>query len=188
MMNQMKVIGLTGTIGSGKETVKEILKEKTGAFYVTLSDVIRKEMEKNSADRKTLQDMGNHLRKNFGLHILTELAVKSIPEETNVVIIDGIRNSGEVEFLRKKFKNDFKLLAIDAHEKIRFERTVKRNEIRDVKSFEEFKIWDERDKGKGEPEFGQHVGECMSRADYTIQNDGSLEELKEKINSFISMI
>jgi len=64
----MKVIGLTGTIGAGKKTVKEIIQKKLTCYTVTLSDIIKAEIErrKGTLDRSTLQNMGNELRKRYG--------------------------------------------------------------------------------------------------------------------------
>lgn len=186
----MKVIGLTGTIGSGKEVAKEFLMKRFNCYYVTLSNIILTKFEKESGilTRKTLQDMGNELRKKYGSHILAMLAVEYLPKDKEVIIIDGIRNPGEIEYLRKKFGKDFKLIAIDASPEIRFERILKRNQKGDPKTWEEFVALDERDKGKNEPEYGQQVKKCMEQADFTIINDGSLEEFEREINNIMSAI
>jgi|YelNatPaOPRAMG01_1025707.scaffolds.fasta_scaffold11743_4 dephospho-CoA kinase len=186
----MKVIGLTGTIGAGKKTVKEIIQKKLTCYTVTLSDIIKAEIErrKGTLDRSTLQNMGNELRKRYGSHILAMLAVEYMPKEKNFIIIDGIRNPGEVEYLKKKYGKDFKLLAVDANEKIRFERLLSRGEKKDPKTWEEFLEMDKRDKGFGEPPWGQQVSKCLEMADFTILNEGSLEELERKVEEIIKAL
>jgi dephospho-CoA kinase len=186
----MKVVGLTGTICSGKETVKEIIKKKVNCYYVTISDIIRAEVEKKKGvlDRKILQDMGNEMRKNYGNHILAMLAIEYLNRDKEMIVIDGIRNPGEVDYLRKKFGNNFKLIAVDAAPEIRFERILKRGQKSDPKTWEEFVVMDERDKGKNEPEYGQQVGKCIQTADFVVMNDGTLEELENKLNEVIKNI
>src|SRR3972149_6294372 len=142
----MKVIGLTGTMGSGKDTVKDFLVQKLSATYIALSDVIRAEVEKRkgSLDRTTLQDMGNEMRKKYGAQILAMLAVEYLSRNKKFVVIDGIRNPEEADYLKKKFNNDFKLIAVDAPQKLRFERMQKRPNRNDPKTWEEFVAVDNR--------------------------------------------
>ena len=184
----MKVIGLTGTIGSGKNLIKNILMEKLDAGCITLSDVIKREAKNEGLDRKNLQDVGNELRKRHGKHILVELALKNLPEKKDIILIDGIRNPGEIDYLRKKFNGNFKLIAVDAERKIRFERLLKRKKEGDPRSWEEFLSLDERDQGKEEPDYGQRTRECINQADFLILNNGSKEELKSQIEKISSRL
>lgn len=186
----MKVIGLTGSIGSGKEVLKEFLVKKFPSYYVTLSDIIRAELEKKKKafDRKALQDQGNEMRRKYGDHILAKFAVEYLSRDKKLIIIDGIRNLGEAEYLKKKFGSSFILIGIDAPREIRFERISKRGEERDPKTFEEFVVLDERDLGLNEPDGGLQVAKCLEIADYKIINDGSLEELQNKISEIVEKI
>lgn len=186
----MKVIGLTGTIGAGKSTIKSLLLKRIDCYYVTLSDIIRAEVErrKGTLDRKTLQDMGNELRVKYGNHILAQLAVDYLPKEKKFIVIDGIRNPGEIEYLKKRFGNDFKLIAVDAPPRIRFERLNKLEGGKYPKSWDEFLSLDERDQGKDEPEYGQQVKKCIEKADFLIINDGDEKQLEEKLDSILNAL
>lgn len=177
------VVGLTGTLGSGKETAKEIIKKNFSCYYVTLSTIIRGELEKRKTNfnRTSLQDMGDQMRKQYGTHILALLAVEYLPHDKEIIIIDGIRNPGEVEWLRKKFGKSFVLVGVDAPQNIRWERMQKRAKRTDPKTFEDFLEAEKRDLGEGQPEYGQQVGPCMKMADVTIVNDGSVEDFEKKI-------
>jgi dephospho-CoA kinase len=179
----MKVVGLTGTIGAGKEVVKDFFTKKFNCYVVLLSDVIRGEMERKSPEfnRKTLQDLGNELREKYGPHILAKIAVEYLPREKELTIIDGVRNPAEIQFLKEKFGEDFKLIAIDAPPEIRFKRLLKRGRKTDPKSWEEFVEMDKRDLGEDEPSHGQQVKECFEQADFNLVNNGTIEELKNKI-------
>lgn len=180
------IIGLTGTIGSGKDEVRKILEENFNFKTIKLSDVIKIFLSNKNFDRKTLQDLGNFLRKNFGNDILVKIVTFFYQDN---IIIDGIRNLGEIEFLRKTFEKKFLLIAVDADQKMRFERILKRGREDDPKTFEEFLEVDKRDRGIDEPEYGQQVDECIKAADIKIVNEDNLENLKifvvEKISQFL---
>lgn len=179
----IKVLGLTGTMGSGKNTVKQFILSRYSCYHVTLSDVIRGEIEKKRGqlNRTTLQDMGNEMRQKYGNHILAFLAVEYLPRDKDFIVIDGIRNPGEVEYLKGKFGSDFYMIAVDASDEKRFERIQKRNDAKDPRTMEDFRNADARDKGEGEPPHGQHVGKVVSMADFKINNDGDLNELQRQV-------
>ncbi len=185
----MKVIGLTGTMGSGKEVVKDFIKQKYNCYYVTLSDIIKTEMEKKKGaiDRTTLQDMGNEMRKKYGNHILAMLAVEYLGRDKQAIIVDGIRHTAEIDYLKKKFGDGFKLVAVDAPQEMRFQRISQRGR-EDPNAWEEFVKADERDQGIGEAEYGLHVKDCIDRADALIVNDGSLEDLQKKVDEVTQKI
>ena len=189
-MIAMKVIGLTGTIASGKEVVKEIIVKKFSSYQVSLSGAIRGEMEKRRRDfsRKTLQDMGNELRQKYGTFVLAKVSTEFMSRDKPVLIVDGIRNPGEAEWLKKMYKNDFILVGVDAPQQVRFERVQKRNRPLDPKTFEEFAALDERDQGKNEPPYGQQVKRCIEMADIVVENDGDESKLEAKMQEVFSKI
>ncbi|MEK6922845.1 MAG: dephospho-CoA kinase [Nanoarchaeota archaeon] len=188
------IIGLTGTFGSGKTTVADYLKSKNFS-YITLSDLVREQAQKQDLpiEREILQNIGNKMRKLHGNGYWAQQALKKINNKNNW-IIDGIRNPGEVEVLRK-IKN-FTLIALDAPIEIRIKRITERKGIRserkhsDPNNIEEIKRLEARDRGEKESETGQQVEKCIELADYKINTNTSIEEtlktigriLKNKIN------
>ncbi len=186
----VKVIGLTGTIGSGKFVVRDYLKQKFNCFYVKISDVLRNEMVKRKGrlDRKTLQDSGDEMRKKYGGHVLAKVSIDYLPRNKELIVIDGIRNPGEIDYLKKTFGKDFILIAVDSLPELRFERLKQRNRADDPKTWEEFLEIDARDQGAGQPEYGQQTRKCMEIADFSIKNDGSLEDFQTKISETVQKI
>lgn len=182
------IIGLTGRIASGKGEIAEFLKEK-GFDYYTISKKVREVAGKVNIPikRESLQDFANLIRKYEGAgawvrRIIAE-NVKDI--EKRDYVIDGIRNPGEIEELKKT--GNFILISIDAPFEIRYERVLKRNKDSDPKEKEEFIKIDERDFGEENPE-GQQVGKCMAMADFQIINNSTLEELNRQIEEFYKKI
>jgi len=189
----MKIIGITGTLASGKTSVKDFfLSRFSSSYFISLSDIIKEELLKEGKElkRENFIEKGNELRKKYGSQILVEVATLTLPKNTNdlIVIIDGIRNPGEVEYLKKKFGKNFVLIAVDAPKELRFKRLLERKKEGDPQTFEEFNEIDETDNGKNQPEYGQRVGECLKLADYLIINDGSLEELNKKLEKISKLI
>lgn len=180
------LIGLTGRIASGKGELVEYLK-KIGFEYCTISQVIREEAAKIEIPitRESLQDLGNLVRKYEGRNAWIKRLMKKIDLNKDY-IIDGIRNPGEVEELRKSEK--FILISIDAPQEIRFERVLKRNKSSDPKVWEEFVKIDDRDYGKNESEDGQQVGKCMEMADFHLINESSKEDFYKKAENLFKKI
>lgn len=175
------VIGISGTITSGKGTVARILKDQ-GLHLITLSEIIRDELHKMNMEptRKNLQDTGNSLRKEFGGQILAQRALQKYKSYESPLIIDGIRNLDEINFLKKN--STFHLIGVDAPFEMRWERLKLRNRDSDLLNHDKFVIDDARDRGFNEPLNGQQVGMCLVQADFLINNDeqmaGKLEDSK----------
>ncbi len=174
-------IGLTGRMGSGKGEVVKIL-EKMGFKYISLSDIVREEIAKRipggrHVSRADTQDIGNRLRKEGGPGVLGKRVRQKIESlDVEKWVIDGIRNPAEVIELQKL--EGFYLLGLDAHLATILERIKNRKRGTDVEDDDVLLAHLEREWGEGEPEGGQQVGKCMAMADYTIENNSSLDDLK----------
>jgi dephospho-CoA kinase len=174
------IVGLTGRIAAGKGVVSDFFKEN-GFRYLSLSNEVREEATKKGIqhERKNLQDLGNYMRETEGLNVLVKRLESKI-EPNNNYIIDGIRNTGEVEELSRLFCNNFYLIAVDASQEIRWRNAQKRGKISDPKTFKEFAEADNRDYEENVGN-GQQVRECMARADYFLINEGTIEALRDQI-------
>lgn len=187
MTSKTKVVGLVGSVAAGKEVIKDALMQRFNCYHVALSTVIRAEIEKknNMLTRRGLQDYGDEMRKKYGAHILAKLAVEYLPRDKEIVIVDGIRNPGEIEWLKKEFGKNFLLIAVDAPREVRFERVQKRARATDPKTWEEFVELDERDQGNGQPEHGQQTRKCIEQADFVIINDGDLQQFEAEAKEVV---
>ncbi len=174
-------IGITGSGGSGKDTVAEYLQKKGFSRY-SCSDIIREECVKKSLEttRDNLIRVGNELREEFGNGYLAGEILKKIKnDESENSVVVSIRHPGEIEML--KSDPSFKMILIDAPLEIRYARTQDRNQNRpeDKDSFEKFKENEEKEKtGTGS---GQQLNLVAKMANDIIINDGSFEDLYKKI-------
>jgi len=180
------IVGIVGPIASGKDVVARILEEK-GFVKLNLSDEVREEAKSRGVaiERKNLQDIGNEMRKKYGEGYWAERLLKKMQIGKNYVIT-GIRNPGEI--LRFKIAGDFTLIGVDAPDVKRFEWIVARKKDSDPKTLEEIRAIDARDLGVGEESYGQQVQKCMDFVEHKIENNGTLEELKQKVEKLLEEI
>jgi dCMP deaminase len=176
------IIGLTGTNGSGKTEVSAYLKSRGFGLH-SLSDEIRAEIRRSGKEitREALIEVGNELREKFGPGILAERILLKLEKDHNYVI-DSIRNPYEVEVLKRR--KDFILLAVDASEAIRFERTRKRGRENAAQTLEQFIGEEKRELESANPA-SQQLRATRRKADIVIKNDGTLEELHRQLDELL---
>lgn len=182
------IIGLTGSMGCGKGEIVNIL-EKMGFLYVTLSTMVREEARKRgiAEEREKLMEVGNSMRAQEGTGVLAKRALMKIKEfGHDKWVIDGIRNPAEIDELKKE-KNVY-IIGVFANKDLLVERILSRARESDAESRDEIFRKIERELGVGEPENGQQVEKCMAKADIIIDNEGTLEKLKEKFISYYNSI
>ena len=180
------IIGLTGSKASGKGAVADILKE-IGFEYSSTSDRVREEAVSCGLINyviKDLQDIGNELRQTFGNGILAKRTLEKLQGAKNCVV-DGIRNIGEIEELKKE---NATIIAVDAPQKTRYQRLISRGRESDPKTWEGFLEMDKRDQGIGEENSGQQVKKCIELANHLIMNDADLKGLEKKVKTILSAI
>jgi dephospho-CoA kinase len=179
------VIGLVGPIASGKGTISEYLKSQ-GFVYFSLSNVVREETQARGLEmtRENLQDVGNDLREKFGGAVLVNRLEERITKE-DFVVIDGIRNPEEIYALKDDYQG--KIVNISAYKNRRVERYLERAKIRgeDDASLSSFKKIDERDLGKGEDVHGQQVQACIDLADFTLENNTTIEQFHQNCQKML---
>lgn len=173
------LIGLTGTNGAGKGEIAACLKSKGYACY-SLSDEIREELARRDreATRDNMIKLGNELRQTFGTDILARRVMAKVRGKA---VIDSIRNVQEVAFFRKQ--KGFILLAVDAPIALRYDRVRMRGRDESALTLAEFEA-KEREEMSESPN-GQQLRRCLDLADITIGNDGTLEDLRRKLEELL---
>ncbi|MBN1568477.1 MAG: AAA family ATPase [Acidobacteria bacterium] len=176
------IIGLTGKNGSGKTAVSEYLKSR-GFEYYSLSDEIREEIRSRGLEitREVLIDIGNELREKFGPGVLAERILRNLGSDRNYVI-DSIRNPQEVEVFQRR--SDFTLLALEADQKIRFERSCARGRENATLSFQQFVEEEARELDSTNPA-NQQLQATLQKADMIVYNDGTLENLHQSLDKML---
>ena len=184
------IIGVVGKIAAGKTTVAKFFEEK-GFCRVSCSEPLIDLLTHNVSDyswipelpekaeptREKLIDFGKYLKDRYGGDILIRLAVDK-KRNCEKVVIDGVRSREEIEAIKRL---GGKVIYVEAKPEIRFERLMKRKASKDrgIKTFEDFKAMDDAE------ERLYHTSELKELADYVIVNEGTLEELREKVERII---
>lgn len=180
------IIGLTGSLCSGKGTIASHLKD-LGFHHQVLSDRIRDEIRSRGQEitRTLLQDVGNELRETYGGSVLAERTALLLVGIEGNIVIDGVRNPDEMIFLRNNF--GAKIIGIDAPKEKRREWYLQRAKDRgeDGTTIADFQKHDDRDSGIGETNLGQQVDKCLQMADTILWNTGSKVELFGECDLFL---
>ena len=189
------VIGLTGPFGSGATTCAGILSERMKFTAVKLSAVIRTEFRARNPGmeptRAQLQELGDELREAGRSGVLAEKTLDTLEKDAithSMIALDGIRNSGEIQYLRNKFGHRFFLFALECPASERWERLKPQYELRGD-TFENFTADDKRDKDE-EGQFGQQVELCVYLSDVLINNDDEVTpvRLRKKLLQYIRLV
>jgi deoxycytidylate deaminase/dephospho-CoA kinase len=194
-MTNPLVIGLAGPFGSGCTTTAGILSEREGFTVLRLSDVIKAEWKRRYEgkipQRSDLQALGNQMRAeaaNAGL--LAEIGVGGIGDirPDARIVVDGIRNVGEIEYLSDRFGAGFFVFALECPTS---ERWTRLNHIyqKSGLDLEAFCKDDERDHDQ-EYKYGQQVQLCVDRADVLINNTDTsgIAALRDKLLAYLDLI
>jgi deoxycytidylate deaminase len=185
------IIGLTGSLGSGCTTLSEALKDE-GFKRVSVSSLIKgkfRELHPGKEStyasygpdwRAELQDIGNRGRHgefagneapapdHRGYWI--NLALDKVDPRNDDIVIDGIRNTGEIETLRQDYSN-FWLVAVYADYETRWTR------LKNANAYPHEVVFlrdDRRDSDEGD-RYEQNVQRCVYEADYVFKNTHKLE-------------
>lgn len=182
-MNKI-IVGLVGPLASGKEVTKKYLIKKYSAKDCKFSTILRDVLNRINIpiSRDTLQRVSTVLRANFGEDLLAKgIASDASGLDSDVVVIDGVRRPTDIEHLVKL--PNFFLIKIDADPQLRYKRLVERNENEgdNEKTFEQF-LKDH------ESEADSLVPQVMSTAKYSIENNGTLEELYSQIDEIMKKL
>lgn len=183
----MNIIGITGTLGAGKGTVVDYLREHYGYRHYSvrgylIEEALRRGMELN---RDTFVVVANDLRATHSPSYITDQLYLQAVENGTDAIIESVRTPGEVESLRKQ--EHFLLFAVDADPKIRYERVVGRGSETDHISYETFLENEAREMSSTDPNH-QNIGRCMHMADYVFNNDGDFEDLYKQVELVLSQL
>jgi dephospho-CoA kinase len=181
-MSNKLIIALAGMPGAGKSAVVAVAKGK-GYGVVVMGNVVREEAERRSME-PTPENLGKimlELRQTQGNSFIAEKCVPKIDaEKEQKIIVDGIRSLSEVEEFKKHFSK-FTLIAIHSSPETRFRRLYRRQRSDDPENWEIFHERDMRELSVG-------LGNAIAMAEQVINNEDTLEIVKERIKEVIGKV
>jgi len=178
----MKLIGIAGTNGSGKDTVGHLLASNHGWLFVSMTDMLRDELKRRGLPpaREHMRDLSAEWRREYGLGVLID---KSLGIYTNSkdqhagLIVASLRNPGEVDRVHEL---GGQVIWVDADPKVRYDRLqanmASRGALRavdDQKTFAQFQAEELAEMKHSGDAATLSMGDVKAKADIFIQNDSS---------------
>lgn len=186
----MKLIGIGGTNGSGKDTLAHFLVERHGWLFVSISDILRQEAMKLElpAERHHLREFSADMRRKHGHGVLIDKAVEQyegLQPRAPGLVMASLRNPGEADRVHQL---DGHVIWVDAGPKVRYERIFKRNhDHRDKKTFEEFLAEEQAEMEHEGDDATLNMSGVKAKADIFITNDSDdLDDFKRSIGKALA--
>jgi len=183
MAKKRFVIGLIGENGSGKDTFTTFFRSVAAPLKINkirFSDILVETLTSWNIPltRANLQKLAIVMDEGYGKGTLTHAtARRTKDDEADVVIIEGMRWLTDVPMVRN-FKNSL-IVYVTADSNVRFERLKNRKQKVGEESLTRAQF-DHEEKEKTEI-FIPKIG---SKADFKIENNGSLDEFRDKVEEF----
>lgn len=185
-----KIIGISGTNGSGKDSLGLALQDQYGYMFVSVTDLIRDELRRRNLPiiRANMRMVSAQWRREFGGGVLIEKAVSSWhqfrPNATGVVIA-SLRNPLEADSVHE---HGGVVLWLDADPKIRYDRVQANRDARgsrkgeDDVTYEQFLEAEKAEMYSSGDEATLNMSAVKEVSDYILIND------KPDIESFTSYV
>lgn len=171
MQHPPRLIGISGTFASGKDTVAEFLASDFGYTHISTGDMVRKiaQARHGSIERPVLLETAAELRRIEGAGALVIEALK----EPRPLVITGIRALGEAKALQQAGGT---LLFINAPIEIRYTRMKSRSRDNETAlTLQEFTRHEAREWYAGPLDSDFNLRDIEKMSDITIDNSLTLE-------------
>lgn len=178
-MNNKKIIGLSGTNGSGKDTVGRILADKYGYLFISVTELLRKEAMRRGqpVERGVLRTISAEWRRENGLGVLCERVLaeyEKVKDKYQGVVMASLRNPGEADTVHS---HGGVVVWVDAEPLTRYNR-IQANAVNrgraeeDNKTFEQFLIEEQAEMHSSGDEATLDMAGVKQKADIFIENNG----------------
>ena len=181
------IIGVVGENGAGKDTFTTFFRATAAPLAVSrvrFSDVLYDTLKlwRIESSRTNLQNLAIIIDQQFGKGSVTSATEDRIKRQKgDIVVVEGIRWKQDVPMLRA-FPNSV-IVYITAKPEIRFERMKKRGD-----KTGESKITHEQF-GREEKALTElEIPKIGKSADFKIDNDGSLDEFRQKVENLFTQL
>jgi dephospho-CoA kinase len=180
-----RVFGAIGLNGSGKDEVVKYLHQKYGVPFISVGDIVREiaTQEGKLPTRANLHSISRDHIQQFGKDYFMKLVIRQIEDNRwEKAGVTGVRTPEDVQVLRDYYEDCFVLFHVYVSDPyVRYERTRKRSEQRDPKTFQGFL---EQDMAE---ERLFRIREATKMADFSLNNEGSRDDLHHKLDAIITI-
>ncbi len=190
-----KIIGISGTNGSGKDSVGKMLAQYHNFLFVSVTDILRQDLIDRGLPtvRENTRALSAQWRRESGLGVLIDKAKAIYDSKKGKYVglaMASLRNPGEVDSVHKYGGI---VLWLDADPKIRYERisSSQRGAERaseDNKTFAEFMADEEAEmhRPKGGDAAMLSMAEVKAKSDLFLTNNyDNLDELRQQLDRLL---
>ncbi len=189
-----KLICLVGMPGAGKSEVADYMQRKHKFGYFRFGQIVLDKVKETG--QPTSEKLERKIRENIRQeHGMAAMAILNMPKieqflKEGDTLGDGLYSWEEYLFLREKFGEKLRIIAIYAPPEIRYKRLENRQEKHEndkemrFRNFSRDESW-LRDKAEIE---NLHKAGPIAMADYTVINNCSIEELYVQIDDALTRI
>ena len=189
-----KIIAIVGMTGSGKSEVADRVVKKGFEYLrfgqITLDEVKRRGLEPKEENERPIRE---EFRKKYGQAAYAILNIPKIEEilsNGKDVLIDGLYSWAEYKELKNKYGDQLIVIAVYASPETRYQRLENRRSR--YKDDPEMKYRSFSKKEAKSRDFAEieklDKGGPIAMADFTIENTGTLKELKKKVDEVMVKI
>lgn len=184
----MKIIGLSGTNGSGKDTIAHLLRDYYGWYFAGATEMLGAELTRRglSHERANKSALSSEWREQYGMGAVVDKGSELLKEDGgsyNGFIVGSLRHPGEADRIHEL---GGVVVWVDANPEVRYKRitSADRGRVEDKKTYEQF--LDEQNiemYGKpDDPPTALKMIAVKDRSDIFIENDGDdIEVFKQQV-------
>lgn len=188
-----KLICIVGMCGSGKSEVSDFFVKNNFLYLrfgqITLDEIKKRELDVSEDNEKSIRE---EFRKNQGQGAYAILNIPKFDEllKSGNVIGDGLYSWSEHKILKEKYGDNFLVVAVYSSPRTRYERLENRAEKYENDKENRFRsISKEKAQSRDYAEI-ENIEKAgpIAMADYTIVNEGSVEDLKNNLEIIYNKI
>jgi dephospho-CoA kinase len=179
------IIGVTGTLGSGKGTVVDYLVGQKGYKHLSVTAFMKSVALSRgvSPDRMTYHNIANEYRE-LGPTKLVEATLDSAAGMADNFVVEALHTVPEVQFVQSRGGI---VIGVDADLRTRYGRVTKRGSDKDKTTFEAFKKHEELEMNPKESSSNNLAG-AIKASDYKVTNSRTLEGLHAQIDAVLAQL
>jgi cytidylate kinase len=177
----MKLFGIAGTNGAGKDSVAEMLAERHGFLFAGATEMFLDELKARGwpPDREHKSKLSAEWRREFGMGVIVDKAVEMFNKaggQYKGLIVGSLRHPGEADRVHEL---GGKMIWVDAEPRVRYDRiqaALSQREGTHVEAgltFEEFLAEQEREMHPTGDAATLNISAVKERSDIFIENNGN---------------